>query len=480
MFQFKNSPVDVRSPARFTCHAQALRVSGALAWCENVSIVWVPRSAGKSPSNASPDKRQVAPLQAPLRCDTPPFAEPNTPFTLQAVALSVSWESAMPTEDHHNDTTQWADEAQQFRLLLNGVTDYAIYMLDPSGRIKTWNQGGQQIKGYSPEEVVGTHFSRFYTPEDIADGAPQRGLDTAKEQGRFSAEGWRVRKDGSRFFASVVIDPIWSDGKLVGYAKVTRDITERLESQRQLEQVQASLLQAQKLEAVGKLTLGLAHDFNNLLAVVINALDLIAIRVSDDPRVTRNVEAALRAAERGSLLTRQLLTFGRGQNLVPTPMAVNQAVRDLEELLRRSCPDNIALSFELSPDLPDVEVDKPQFEAAILNAVVNSRDAMPEGGRISITTFLQQVLDPSDSTTFGQEMVCVCVSDNGPGIPLDIQERVFEPFFTTKDIGKGSGLGLSQIFGFAKQSGGHALLKSAPGQGTSVFIYLPLIGMQND
>lgn len=378
------------------------------------------------------------------------------------------------------DSAELVDEAQQFRLLLNGVTDYAIYMLDSRGYIKTWNQGGEQIKGYGRDEVVGTHFSRFYIPEDVADGAPQRGLDIAKEKGRFSAEGWRVRKDGSHFFASVVIDPIWSEGELIGYAKVTRDITERFESQRMLEEAQTSLLQAQKLEAVGKLTLGLAHDFNNLLAVVINALDLIAIRVSDDPRVTRNVEAALRAAERGSLLTRQLLTFGRGQNLVPKPMDVNQAIRDLNELLRRSCPDNITLSFELSPGLPEVAADKPQFEAAILNAVVNSRDAMLEGGKISITSCVQHVVGPADPMTSGQEMVCVRISDNGPGIPLDIQERVFEPFFTTKEIGKGSGLGLSQIFGFAKQSGGHALLQSKPGQGTSVSICLPMIGAQHD
>ena len=378
------------------------------------------------------------------------------------------------------EDSDFVDEARQFQLLLNGVTDYAIYMLDPQGYIKTWNPGGERIKGYSREEIVGSHFSRFYIAEDVAAGAPQRGLDTAKEMGRFSSEGWRIRKDGTRFFASVVIDPIWSDGELIGYAKVTRDITERQDSQRQLEDAQASLLQAQKLEAVGKLTLGLAHDFNNLLAVVINALDLIAIRVTDDPRVTRNVEAALRAAERGSLLTRQLLTFGRGHNLVPKPMDVNQSIRDLQELMRRSCTENIELNLALSPDLPEVEVDKPQFEAALLNAVVNSRDAMTNGGEISITTCLQDVVDPADSSDMGKAMVCVCVTDNGSGIPLDIQERVFEPFFTTKEIGKGSGLGLSQIFGFANQSGGHASLKSTPGQGTSVFICLPIRNEHHD
>ncbi|MCR6627247.1 MAG: PAS domain S-box protein [Pseudoxanthomonas sp.] len=190
----------------------------------------------------------------------------------------------------------WMSESKQFRLLLNSVTDYAIYMLDPAGHIQTWNHGGERVKGYTRDEVVGTPFSRFYEPADIEAGLPQRELDAAKEQGRYASEGWRVRKDRSLFFASVAIDPIRSDGKLVGFAKVTRDITDKQDAQRQLEEAQASLLQAQKLEAVGKLTLGLAHDFNNLLAVVINALGLIAIRVNDDPRVTRNVEAALRAA----------------------------------------------------------------------------------------------------------------------------------------------------------------------------------------
>ncbi len=366
------------------------------------------------------------------------------------------------------------DEVRQFRLLLNGVTDYAIYMLDKDGYIKTWNQGGERIKGYSPQEIVGSHFSRFYTPEDAANGAPQRGLDNAREQGRFSAEGWRVRKDGTRFYASVVIDPIWSEGELIGYAKVTRDITERMETQRLLHDAQQSLAQAQKMEAIGKLTLGLAHDFNNLLAVVINALDLIAMRVSDDPRLTRNVEAALRASERGTLLTRQLLTFGRGQNLTPMPGDVNQIIREMVELLRRSCPENIELRYVLGDDLPVIEVDKTQLEAAILNMVVNSRDAMPNGGEIVITTGTQVVADPAGPAAHAQEMLFVSVEDNGEGIPAEHQQRVFEPFFTTKEIGKGSGLGLSQIFGFASQSGGHAVLKSEAGQGTTVYVYLPL------
>ncbi|MBD9480055.1 PAS domain-containing sensor histidine kinase [Pseudoxanthomonas sp. PXM02] len=381
-----------------------------------------------------------------------------------------------PPPEPHADAPNLAleDEVRQFRLLLNGVTDYAIYMLDRDGYIKTWNEGGQRIKGYASSEIVGSHFSRFYTPEDIDTGAPQRGLDTAREQGRFSAEGWRLRKDGTRFFASVVIDPIWSEGELIGYAKVTRDITERVDAQRQIHDGQLALLQAQKMEAIGKLTLGLSHDFNNLLAVVINALDLIAMRVTDDPRVTRNVEAALRAAERGALLTRQLLTFGRGQNLTPQTTDVNRVLLDLSELMRRSCPENIAIEFSLSQDLPAIDVDRTQLEAAVLNMVVNSRDAMPRGGRLVIATGSRRVADPSTPGAPEQNMLCVSVADDGEGIPPELQQRVFEPFFTTKDIGKGSGLGLSQIFGFALQSGGHAALSSTPGEGTTVSVYLPM------
>jgi PAS domain S-box-containing protein len=347
-------------------------------------------------------------------------------------------------------------------------------MLDPDGYIKTWNAGGERIKGYARQEVVGTHFSRFYTPEDIANDAPQRGLDTAREEGRFSAEGWRLRKDGTRFFASVVLDPIWSDGELIGYAKVTRDITERLEAQRRLHEAQLSLFQAQKMEAIGKLTLGLAHDFNNLLGVVITGLDLVADHVQADAKLTKYLDSALRAAERGSLLTRQLLTFGRGQNLTPQRTDINQLIHDSYELFMRSCPENCQIQLSLQADLPAVDVDRPQLEAAILNLIVNSRDAMPKGGTVTITTSTQRLSEPSAVGAPDRNMVRISVMDEGEGIPLNMQERVFEPFFTTKAIGKGSGLGLSQVFGFALQSGGHSRLTSTPGHGTTVEIFLPV------
>ena len=364
------------------------------------------------------------------------------------------------------------DESRQFALLVNSVTDYAIYMLDTRGMIRTWNPGGQRIKGYRTEDVIGTNFSRFYLPDDVAAGIPQRNLHTAAVEGRCIDEGWRLRQDGSRFLASVVIDPIWDGGELIGFAKVTRDITERHEAQERFQQMQTSLLQAQKMEAIGKLTLGLAHDFNNLLTVIVNCLDMIGARVKDSAIATL-IETALRAAERGALLSRQLLTFGRGQTVAPEPVNLSVAVREARELLQRAAGDRITLRLDLHDAPPAVSVDRAQLEAAVLNLVCNSRDAMPNGGAITVATRIEQTRDPASATSTPSRHVCLSVADEGEGIALADQARVFEPFFTTKPVGRGSGLGLSQVFGFTTQSGGFPQLSSAPGQGTRIVLCFP-------
>src|SRR6201985_989191 len=164
------------------------------------------------------------------------------------------------------------ESERSFRLLVEGVADYALYMLDPTGTVTSWNIGAQRIKGYAPDEILGQHFSRFYTDTDRANGKPSRALRIAREQGRYEKEGWRVRKDGTFFWASVIIDPIHEDGRLVGFAKITRDITERREAQLKLEEIQKHLAEAQKLEALGQLTGGVAHDFNNLLMIISGSL----------------------------------------------------------------------------------------------------------------------------------------------------------------------------------------------------------------
>jgi PAS domain S-box-containing protein len=364
------------------------------------------------------------------------------------------------------------DESRQFSLLVNSVTDYAIYMLDPEGVIRTWNPGGQRIKGYLAEEVIGTNFARFYLPEEVEAGLPQRNLQTAATEGRYVDEGWRLRQDGTRFRASVVIDPIYENGELLGFAKITRDITERHTAQEQLEEAQQSLLQAQKMEAIGKFTLGLAHDFNNLLTIIANCLDLLSLRVKDGALATL-VDTAQRAIERGALLTRQLLTFGRGQALAPEELTLAGLLEDIQPLLQRAAGGNIRLSAAVPASLPALELDRSQLEAAILNLVCNSRDALPHGGNIEITASAQQLRDPSRPDSALQTYVCVAVTDNGEGISLADQARVFEPFFTTKPVGRGSGLGLSQVFGFTSHSKGFTQLASTPGQGTQVTLCFP-------
>lgn len=364
------------------------------------------------------------------------------------------------------------DESRQFAMLVNSVTDYAVYMLDPTGVIQTWNPGGQRIKGYVAADVVGTNFSRFYLPEEAEIGLPERNLRTAAAEGRYIGEGWRLRQDGTRFRASVVIDPIWEDGELMGFAKITRDITERHEAQEQLLQAQRDLLQAQKMEAIGKFTLGLAHDFNNLLTIVVNCLELISIRVKDGA-VAKLIDTAQRAAERGALLTRQLLTFGKGQTLVPEAVDLAAMMAECEALLRRSAGAAIALTVEIPRGLPTLSLDKAQLEAAVLNLVCNSRDAMPKGGTIAITASARLTRDPTLPNAAKSPYVCLSVQDDGKGIEVDQQVRVFEPFFTTKPIGRGSGLGLSQVFGFTAQSGGFTELKSEPGKGTCVSLCFP-------
>ena len=381
----------------------------------------------------------------------------------------VSEPPAMP-QDQSRD---FSDDAQ-FRLLVQSVTDYAIYMLDRNGCVSNWNAGGERIKGYRSDEIIGQHFSRFYTEEDRAAGEPARGLRAAREQGRYEKEGWRLRKDGTRFRASIVIDPIWQDGQLVGYAKVTRDITERYEAQLRLEEAQKVVAHSQKLEAVGKLTLGLAHDFNNLLTVIINSLDLLDARHAGDQRSRHLIEGAVRAADRGALLTRQLLTFARGQALAPEMHDVSQLLRSTEELYRRASDSAVRIDFDLAGDLPRILVDPAQFEAAVLNLVINARDAMEAGGRIAIKTSLVQASPPTDPEARTAPYVCVEVADTGGGIDPALLERVVEPFFTTKSVGKGSGLGLSQVYGFASQSAGFMRMQSELGVGTRVCMCLPV------
>ena len=363
---------------------------------------------------------------------------------------------------------------QRFRLLVQGVQDYAIYMLDPNGRITSWNKGAQRFKGYSDAEIIGEHFSRFYTEEDRAADIPVVALRTAADEGRFEAEGWRVRKDGTRFWANVVIDPIRGDhGELVGFAKITRDITERRDAQQALEETRARSIQSQKMEAIGQLTGGVAHDFNNLLAVVLGNLNLARKRLPADTKLRQLIDNSIQAAERGAILTKRMLAFARKQELSTKPVDVPDLIRGMADLLQRSIGSNIPVVTQFPLKLPLVLADANQLELVVLNLCVNARDATPADGSITLAA-REAWLEADDAHGLqGGNYVCLSVIDTGEGMDADTLAKAAEPFFTTKGVGKGTGLGLSMAQGFAQQSGGRLILKSAKGEGTKVELWLP-------
>jgi PAS domain S-box-containing protein len=367
---------------------------------------------------------------------------------------------------------------RQFRILVESVTDYAIYMLDGNGHVTSWNPGAQRIKGYSAGEIIGQHFSRFYAEHDRRNGLPQRALEAALREGKYEGEGWRVREDGSQFWANAVIHPIRdNDGGLIGFAKVTRDITEQRKQQEALEKAQAAFVQAQKMEAVGQLTGGVAHDFNNLLTSIIGSIDLLERGGAITTEETRRLLGiAKRSAERGASLTQRLLAFSRRQTLDPRQTDVNRLVAGMSELLHRTLGEAIGIETVLAGGLWRTFVDPNQLENALLNLAINARDAMPDGGKLTIetgNTYLDDDYAAMNAEVTAGQYALIAISDTGQGMPEAVMSRAFEPFYTTKSEGKGTGLGLSQVYGFLKQTGGHVKIYSEPGHGTTVKVYLP-------
>src|ERR1700748_3528096 len=269
--------------------------------------------------------------------------------------------------------TQLRESEAQFRLLVQSVTDYAIYMLDVDGHVASWNAGAQRIKGYAPEEIIGRHFSNFYTEADRAAGLPRIGFEDANPKRRRGAEGQRVRKDGTAFWAHVVIDAIRDDaGQLVGFAKVTRDITERREAEAALQAAQATMIRFQQLEAIGQLTGGVAHDFNNLLQVISGNLQLLSKDIAGNARAEMRVQSALAGVARGSKLASQLLAFARRQPLEPRVVNAGHLIKGMDEMLRRALGGEIEVETVVAGGLWNSLIDPDQLENAILNLPINS------------------------------------------------------------------------------------------------------------
>jgi PAS domain S-box-containing protein len=367
--------------------------------------------------------------------------------------------------------TKLEETERRFRLLLEAVTDYAIFMLDPAGNIVNWNAGAERIKGYRREEAVGQHFSLFYTEEDRQKGLPQAVLSTAARTGKYESEGWRVRKDGSTFWANAIVNAIHDpDGKLLGFAKVTRDLTEKRAAEERLRQ-------SQKMEAIGQLTGGVAHDFNNLLTVISGNIEALQRRLprGAEDNLRQLTDAALRGTMRAALLTHRLLAFSRRQPLEPKEISVNTLITSISEMLHRTLGENVLIETVLGGGLWSTFVDSNQLESALLNLAVNARDAMPDGGKLTIeaaNVYLDEEYGAIAEVAPGP-YVGIFVSDTGIGMTAEVIAKAFDPFFTTKEVGQGTGLGLSQVHGFIKQSGGHVKIYSEVGAGTTIKLYLP-------
>ena len=363
---------------------------------------------------------------------------------------------------------------RHFQMLIEGVVDYAIFALDKEGHVASWNNGAQKVMGYAAEEVIGKNFGIFYRPDERRAGAPNRALELAIQRGKHEVEGWRIRKNGTPVFITGSVSSVLDDaGDLIGFANILRDATERRDAHEKLVQAREQLAMAQKMEAIGKLTGGIAHDFNNLLMIIGGSAQIFARLL--DPKLPRAIEAIQTAAKRGESLTRQLLTFSRHQPLNPMVVDLNESIRNMRTMIESSLRGNIVYDENVGDGVWPVKVDLAELELAIVNIAVNARDAMPNGGRFSLSvsnaTLDQEIGD-------NRAFVAISFSDTGTGIPPNLLSKMFDPFFTTKEVGKGTGLGLSQVYGFAHQAGGTVTADSKVGQGTTITICLPSCGEQ--
>jgi PAS domain S-box-containing protein len=374
----------------------------------------------------------------------------------------------------HRLFNEVVEERERFQLLVEAVHDYAIYMTDPEGYVVSWNAGAERITGYGADEIVGQHFSRFY-PTDMQTWRDE--LEGALVEQRSEVEGWRIRKDGTRFFANEIVTPIRDASGLRGFAKVTRDITEARKAQEERDSLQSQLHQSQKLETVGQLAGGIAHDFNNLMSVILNCASFVADELDENSEMREDMDEIRAAADRAVALTRQLLVFSRREAADPEPMDINEVIGGMEKLLRRAVQENVAVVLDLEDDLPSVLGNPGQLEQVLMNLAINARDAMSGRGTLSISTSNVD-LDETEAKRHLDfrpgRYVRLTVSDTGAGMTPDVIAKAFEPFFTTKPKGQGTGLGLATVYGIVKQTGGDIVIKSDPGVGATFDIHLPV------
>ena len=368
---------------------------------------------------------------------------------------------------------------ERFRLLVESMQDYAIFMLDPEGRVTSWNTGAERIEGFQPEEIIGAQFARFYPAEDRAQGFPEEALRYAATNGRSEQEGWRVRKDGARFWANTVVSALLDERKdLVGFSVVTRDLTEkkRIEEvlresetklRRQAQELEQQLIASGRLVSLGVITASMAHEFNNPLGIVMGFTQQLLTEFEPDTPNHQALKIIDEETKRCQRIIQELLQFSRPKNADLCPTDIKQAIdKTMNMVANRLYKQKIEASAMIADDLPLIPADPQQLEQVLINLFLNAIDAMPKGGKLDV----EAALKPTRQNT---PSVVITVIDSGSGIDQEDLAKIFQPFFSAKK-GKGIGLGLSISERIIKNHGGMIAVESTPGKGTTFKIHLPL------
>jgi len=362
----------------------------------------------------------------------------------------------------------------QFRHILEGIPDYAVFLLDGKGHISRSSGSTEQFFGYTVEELRGKHFSFLYSAEDLANRTPNQELQMASAHGRLEDTTWRVRRDGSRLWTESTLCPVrGEDGEIQGFTYVIRDVTEQKNKEQTLRQKEEELAQARKLEALGRLVGGVAHDFNNFITGIIGLAEEThqSLGVGDPRR--EDLEEIMKLANRASALTGELLAFGQKQASSPQVEHLNALVEGNKKFLLRLIGADIDLQLTLDSQPGYLLMDPRQFDQILVNLIMNARDAMPKGGILRLETSRTKITETSSAGISPGRYVVLQVSDTGSGMEKEVLERLFEPFFSTKKQGKGTGLGLATVYGIVKQHGGSITVESQPGKGSSFRILWP-------
>jgi PAS domain S-box-containing protein len=377
--------------------------------------------------------------------------------------------------DSH-EPESFRDHEQQLRLMIASVKDYAIFMLDPGGHIVSWNTGAEQIKGYKEKEIIGKHFSIFYPSKDIQNQKPERELTEAIAKGRLEDEGWRIRKDGTRFWANVVITPVYDEaGILRGFSKVTRDLTERKNGEDMLRQTQDQLLNTNRMGAMARLASGIAQEFDGLTKTIARQAKFLISSLDENNPLRPRVEEIKKIAEDASILTGQLLAFSSNQILNPKLLDLNIVITSIRGTLQWLIGKDMELVTKLSPMIGWVSIDPFQMENVLINLAGRAREAMQPGGKFTLETANIEVnsgIPHINGIIPAGKYVRLSIGDTGTGMPREIQARIFEPYFKPDDKVKEAGLRLSTVYGIIMQSGGHIMVNSEANRGTTFDIYL--------